>query len=976
MAEWDQVKQLFDDLVDLPPEQRSALLRERCAGNSALFAEVERLFDADDQARSLMETVAIFPPVSNHGQPNVFSSGQTASGRFRILRFLGRGGMGEVYEAEDLKLGGLVALKTIRPEIASDQKVFDRFLREIRLAKEVTHPNVCRVFDLDHHSQPPFLTMELLSGETLSARLRREKFTTAEALPLVEQMALALAAAHEQGIIHRDFKPGNVMLTPGKAGVTRAVVTDFGLARTVDGDSTMTPAGTPNYMAPEQLTDGRATAESDIYSFGLVMHEMVTGARPDFHRLREPAPSPRRYAPDLDSSWEAAILRCLERDPAQRFSSAADVVRAIRGEPLSPRQSPSRRALLETCTVLAFLSLSGDAVRAYMGKATVREGSSVLLTDVQNSTQDPELDGVTEVLRSQLLQSTRFDLVDRDRVAEILKLMVRDPVQKLDPPAAREVALRDGAPLVVFGTLSRLAQEYTLSLQIEKVWNRPDAAAASWHQTWNAPNKKDLFGVIRQGSIWIRKMAGEATHELLRQDQPPEDTTTNSWRALQLLTQANAKTAAGEDEAALLLLREAVWLDPDFAMANMRMADILISLKRFGEGYEYWQKAIRLTGKRRLTSREDLRIKGQYYEDTGDISTAEGVYRVFAERYPNDFLPWFLLGSALSDLGRDEEAIQKFSEAAKRRPLSYTAPAHLAMLYLDLGQFPKAEAEANKIGRLGQREWALWLGASSTFIQGNFENGLKQVSFLSDSPDDSWRSRSYALRACWMSELGRYRDAATLLDEGMEFDATRGLRTAQADKCLMLGYLAYRQGSSQNCKELCGRVLSLDNNPGRSAQVGALLAKSGHIREAQSLLAAMRSQPDLPRIRRDRYRLAGEIALAQGNAAEAVHLLRASAQLDLPRATREYLARALEFAGDRAGAMEIYQQIVLRQGRLWPEPDREFPGLWTDALLRCARLAHSLGREDAAAFARRYLQMMRNADGGLPDVREAKTLLH
>ncbi len=262
-----------------------------------------------------------------------FSPGDRVAERFRVTRFLGEGGMGQVYEAEDMVLGGFVALKTIRPEISSDKQTLERFKQEVRLAKEVTHDNVCRVFDLDNHNVPPFITMELLDGETLSARLSREgKMTTAEALPLVEQIAHGLAAAHQKGIVHRDFKPGNVMLSRTSTGVNRAKVTDFGLARTIDDCHSVAPGlvGTPSYMAPEQLEGRQATVASDIYALGLVMYEMVTGVRPEFQRLTETAPSPRLAFPDLDPRWEAAILRCLERDSERRFSSAAEVVRAIR----------------------------------------------------------------------------------------------------------------------------------------------------------------------------------------------------------------------------------------------------------------------------------------------------------------------------------------------------------------------------------------------------------------------------------------------------------------------------------------------------------------------------------------------------------------------------------------------------------------------------------------------------------------------
>lgn len=287
--------------------------------------------------------------------PTIFSEGQTIAGRYRITRYLSRGGMGEVYEARDLELGEAIALKTLLPEIAGDEPMIVQFKQEISLSRRVAHPNVCRVFDLARHEATVFLTMEFLSGETLSEKVRRDgRMSAGEALPLLAQMGSALDAAHSAGVIHRDFKPSNVMLVSAAGGL-RAVVTDFGLARRTvsSGAPTVTMSkhviGTVDYMAPEVLTGGVATPASDLYALGLTAYKMVTGSLP-FHadtplagavmRLNRTIPSPRVSAPELDLNWERAILRAIETKPARRFARASEFVQALRGEERSGAAVP------------------------------------------------------------------------------------------------------------------------------------------------------------------------------------------------------------------------------------------------------------------------------------------------------------------------------------------------------------------------------------------------------------------------------------------------------------------------------------------------------------------------------------------------------------------------------------------------------------------------------------------------------------
>ncbi|HET8648064.1 MAG TPA: protein kinase [Vicinamibacteria bacterium] len=293
-------------------------------------------------------------PVVAHAAGVRLAEGDVLGGRFRVTRLLGEGGMGQVYEAEDLELGERVALKTIRAEIAGDARAMERFKREVHLARRVTHPNVCRLFDLGRHQGKgediTFLTMELLAGETLADRLRRGPLGAEEAGRLARQMAEALAAAHRAGIVHRDFKPGNVILTAPPD--PRAVVTDFGLAGlSGEGPATVRAgslvAGTPAYMAPEQETGGTASPAGDVYSFGRVLVEMLRG-RPGGKEAVEALP------PEARQQWGDVLGRCLAGDPAHRFRTAVELLAALRGEAVSAR--PLRRAWVLGAAGLALLA--------------------------------------------------------------------------------------------------------------------------------------------------------------------------------------------------------------------------------------------------------------------------------------------------------------------------------------------------------------------------------------------------------------------------------------------------------------------------------------------------------------------------------------------------------------------------------------------------------------------------------------------
>ncbi|MGA3043457.1 MAG: protein kinase [Bryobacteraceae bacterium] len=384
---WGRLSEIFNAARELDPAGQDAFLTRECAGDEAMRSELIRWLEQDAKDAGLLDRPVWADATESMPAAITFRSGEVVSGRYRIVRFIARGGMGEVYEAEDLELRERVALKTLLPSIAADPRMLSRFKQEIQLSRKIAHPNVCKVFDWARHppdSSPAhaiLLSMEYLPGETLARMLQRDgRLGVDQALPIVRQMAAALDAAHAAGVIHRDFKTSNVMLVPSGDGL-RAVVTDFGLARKAEshGETTATLpgpiAGTLDYMAPELLTGRPATVASDVYAFGMAIYRMLTGTRPfasdeplaaALRRAQEPVPTPRAVAPGLDERWDSAVARCLDADPARRFASAGDVVRSIEGGTVAPLPRPplvwTRRKLGVAVLAAALAAVAGYAL--------------------------------------------------------------------------------------------------------------------------------------------------------------------------------------------------------------------------------------------------------------------------------------------------------------------------------------------------------------------------------------------------------------------------------------------------------------------------------------------------------------------------------------------------------------------------------------------------------------------------------------
>jgi len=379
---WLDLKSLYGRAMELSARGREAYVAR--LSQVSLTSQLRALLNGERCLKGFMEAPPFVNPTSAEPRrtEHALNPGDLLGSRYEVDRFIGAGGMGEVYRAYDRDLQQWVALKTLLCELASQPTLIARLRKEVQLARRVTHPNICRLYDMGRAAvggrEIIFFTMELLNGRPLTEIvLDRPSLDTAG--QIANQIIAGLSAAHAAGIVHRDLKSGNVIVTPGPSEGVRAIITDFGLAREVETSISETVSlfgchsviGTPAYMAPGQLEGKAATTASDIYSLGVLLFELISGRLPiesnsplviGLRRLREPAPNVREYAPDAPATWVAAIRECLEREPNRRPKSASEVGRILGGE-IQPGQLLLRRAALGAAVGTIAIAILGPAFR-------------------------------------------------------------------------------------------------------------------------------------------------------------------------------------------------------------------------------------------------------------------------------------------------------------------------------------------------------------------------------------------------------------------------------------------------------------------------------------------------------------------------------------------------------------------------------------------------------------------------------------
>src|SRR5882724_8742942 len=582
-----QIEELYHAAREGTPEERAALLAQT---DPELRRTVELLLSQPIGGEFLdRPAIRNAPELLEDATVTEIRAG-LCLGPYRVESKLGEGGMGEIFRAIDTRLGRAVAIKLTHEQFSA------RFEREARAISSLNHPNICTLHDIG----PNYLVMELVEGETIAARLKSGPLPVKTALLYASQIAAALAEAHGKGIVHRDLKPGNIMLA--KSGVK---VLDFGLAK-LGQDETVTASGmvmgTLAYMSPEQREGKPADARSDIYSFGCVLYETLTGARVGSRRRRVPS-----------RKLERIVSRCLEEDPGRRWQSAAELERELAG--VTATGSRGKRML---AAAAAILGLSAAACFYFHRVPRLTDKDTIVLADFVNNTGDPVFDGtLRQGLAVQLEQSPFLKIMDDGQVQRVLRLMSLPPGARITNQVANEICVREGAAATIDGTIANLGKSYVITLQAIAC---QDSATLAREQI-QAVDKEHVLNAVGTAATAMRGKLGEPHNSIQKLNRPLEQATTPSLEALQNYTAGLSDMSQGHFLAAVPLFERATAIDPNFAMAYYYLGVAFDNAGDLARGREYSKQAFRLIDRVSEYERDD--IAPTYYSDaTGELDKA------------------------------------------------------------------------------------------------------------------------------------------------------------------------------------------------------------------------------------------------------------------------------------------------------------------------------------------------------------------
>jgi tetratricopeptide (TPR) repeat protein len=918
----------FSDGLKGLNEQPAPLVEQVDEGGAATILPLQQQ-DSSAAALNVEEQATILEVPSPEDAPDF-------GDRYRVIRMLGRGGMGSVYHVYDTELSRDVALKVIRSDIAENPEILERFKREIQLSSIVTHRNVLRVYDLGESRGIRFLTMQYVEGGNLSALLRREGPLPMERmLQIIHQICQGLKAAHDQGVLHRDLKPDNVMIDEDD----RVYLTDFGLAKSLN-QTGLTQAGqlmgTPDYMSPEQVKGEPLDARSDIYSLGAMLYQMATGQVPFtgqsvfevmMQRIQKPPRPPEELNPDIPLFLKSIIERSMAREKEARYSDVNEMLvdleagmstgktssggrfyfRQLKG--LSHRMTRQWALFLVSLLLLGGFAGWGWWDRENAPAASVetpREPVTVLVSDFDNRTGEKLFSGAAEEMLGESLEGAPFISVYSRGQARKIAIQLEGETAKLNEDSARLVAQREGISVVISGVIAQDGGKYTISVSAVDAVTGDDMDK----QVATASSKADVLGRISRISAQIRRKLGDTTPESA-QLLAAESFTASSLEAAQACALGQEYFGEGRWEEAITEYQKAIRVDPSLGRAHAGLAAIYRNDGKTQQAEQEFQLAMKNID--RMSERERFKTRGGYFLVTGNYAKAVEEFQTLLERYPADFVGRINLALSYFLMRKTVTALETARQAIKIYPKNVMAQGNLALYAMYAGDFDGAIAQAGRILESHPDYGDLYLCmALSELARGKPESAAENYRKL--AAKDAWgasvASTGFADLALYE---GRLQDAVDILTKGIAVDQAAQDNPAAARKMLYLADALLQLRQKERAVAEAQKALGLNRQPVSLYQAALIYLRAGRPQQALDLAGEL---IQAPHNESKMYGLLvqGEVRLASGEAQDALRFFRESSDLADSWLGRYSLGRAYLESSAFPEAYSEFERCLNRRG--------------------------------------------------------------